>query len=334
MNRTALWLGAAVAASCVHAPAQAQNLDVGGAPGTPPAPINITAQQGIEWQQDQKLVIATGQARAVRGDVTVDADQLIAHYRKKPSPPGTPAPAADAAASATPASAGDVLNEGGSEIYQLDAIGHVHIYTPTDNAYGDKAVYNVDSDVLVLTGAHIKLTTAHDVITARDAVEYYSATHMAVARGNALIVADDGRSVAADTLVGYLIPNPPAATPGTAAAPAPVASNKPADPLSDAGKLREVDAFGHVVIHTATDTATGDRGIYLPQEQRARLGGNVHIIRGGDHLAGSDALVNLKTGVSTLLAGAGGQVAGVIVPQSAPATPPAPATPTSPTQPK
>jgi hypothetical protein len=34
-----------------------------------------------------------------------------------------------------------------------------------------------------------------------------------VARGNALIVADDGRSIAADTLVGYLAPPTPAAPP-------------------------------------------------------------------------------------------------------------------------
>jgi lipopolysaccharide export system protein LptA len=33
-------------------------------------------------------------------------------------------------------------------------------------------------------------------------------------------------------------------------------------------------------------------------------------------MAGSDALVNMKTGIATLLAGPGGQVSGVILPGS------------------
>ena len=74
--------------------------------------------------------------------------------------------------------------------------------------------------------------------------------------------------------------------------------------------------MGHVVIHTTSDTATGDPGVYLPPTGQARLGGNVHIIHGPNELAGSDALVNMKTGVATLLAAPGGQVSGVILPNS------------------
>ena len=307
-------------------PAHAQDLDLSGQPagqqpGAAPQPIQITAGQGIEWRQTQQVVLATGSAKAVRGAVTVTADQLVAHYRKKAGPPGAapaaatpPAPAAAASTGAASTGAAstdpqDALNAG-SEVYELEAIGHVHIYTATDNAYGDHAVYSLDNAVLVLTGTKLKLTTPHDIVTARDAIEYYSVKRMAVARGNALIVADDGRSIAADTLVGYLAP--PAAP--TAAQPAAAAG----DPMAQAGNLRRVEAFGHVVIHTTTDTATGDRGVYLPPSGQARLGGHVHITRGPNTLAGSDALINTKTGVATLLAGQGGQVAGSIVPNSAP----------------
>jgi lipopolysaccharide export system protein LptA len=297
-----------LAATLLAAPAAAQDLDLGQPAGAAPLPIQITASSGIEWRQTQQVVIATGDAKAVRGAVTVTADQLIAHYRKKSGAPGGAAPAAPAPASAA-GDAQDVLNQGDAELYELDAVGHVHIYTATDNAYGDHAVYSLDSKILVLTGDHLKLTTQHDVITARDAIEYYSVQRMAVARGKALIVADDGRSVAADTLVGYLAPP---ASPGGTATPA---ANS--DPLQ-AGQLRKVDAFGHVVIHTTTDTATGDTGVYLPQSGRARLGGDVRIIRGPNILTGSDALVNMKTGVATLLAAPGGQVAGTIMPNTAP----------------
>ncbi len=200
------------------------------------------------------------------------------------------------------------------ELYELDAVGHVHIYTATDNAWGDHAVYSLDSDVLVLTGQHLKLTTPHDVITAKDAIEYYSVKREAVARGDALIVADDGRSIAADTLVGYLAP--PATAPGAPAAP----SHRGRARLirwARPGSLRKVDAIGHVIVHTPTDTATGNTGVYLPQTGQARLGGDVHIIRGPNELTGSDALMNTKTGIATLLAAPGGQVAGTILPNSA-----------------
>jgi lipopolysaccharide export system protein LptA len=272
-----------------------------------PQPIQITASQGIEWRQVDREVIATGNAQAVRGDVTVDADQLVAHYRKKAAPLGAkPAATAAPAAGTDPESA---LDGGDSEIYQLDAIGHVHIFTKTDNGYGDHAVYYMDQAVLILTGSHLKLTTQHDVITAKNSIEYYSVKRQAIARGNALIVADDGRRIAADTIVGYLNP----------AAPPPAATGKgPAQPdmLDQAGKLQKVEAIGHVQINTPTEEATGDKGVYLPDEGLARLGGDVQIINGPNHLSGSDAIVNTKTNVAQLLAGPGGQVAGTVVPNS------------------
>ena len=298
-----------------------------------PLPINITATQGIEWRQADQEVIATGNAKAVRGNVTVTADQLIAHYRKKAgasqpaaaSPtasPSAPSPSAPSPSAATSPAASatdpeDALENGSTEIYQLDAVGHVHIYTTTDNGYADHAVYNMDSAVLVLTGAHLKLTTPSDIVTARDSIEYYSVKRMVVARGDARIVAKDGRSIAADTLVGYLAPP---ARGSAAPAKSGAQAAGPPDMLEQGGKLKKVEAIGHVVIRTPTEMAAGDRGVYLPEEGRARLGGNVHIIRGPNQLNGAEALFNTRTGVATLLAGKGGQVSGVIVPNSAPAS--------------
>lgn len=300
MNRLTLCLlGGLLLGTALPALAQTQPAP----PPAPPQPINITASQGIEWRQTDQEVIATGNAKAVRGNVTVTADRLIAHYRKKPgSGPAKPATGA-------PTDPEDVLDNGSTEIYQLDAIGHVHIYTATDNAYADHAVYNMDQAVLVLTGKHLKLTTPTDVITARDSIEYYSDKRMAVARGDALIVGNNGRSIAADTLVGYLEP---------AAGTAPAQPGSAPGMLDQGGKLKRVDAIGHVVIRTPTETAAGERGVYLPEKGLARLGGDVHIIRGPNQLNGADALFNTKTGVATLLAGKGGQVSGVVVPNSPP----------------
>ncbi len=279
--------------------AEAQQLDL-----THGGPIDITAQDGLEWRQNEQEVIARGDARAIRGGVTVTADRLTAWYRKK---------GAAASAQPSPASglAGDPSTEG-NEIYRLQADGHVHIFTATDQAQGDKAVYDLDQAVLVMTGHDLKLTTPNDVITSKDDLEYWPQKHMAVARGNAVVVTNDAKRIAADTLVAYTTDNPPASSGKPAATQ--VAAKPNDDPLAASGKLQRVEAFGNVSVRTPTDTVTGDRGVYVPDTGKARLGGNVHITRGQNQLNGAEADVNMKTGIATLVAQKSGRVRGLVVP--------------------
>jgi lipopolysaccharide export system protein LptA len=315
------WAAAALiwlAAPLLTAPAAAQQLDLshGG-------PIDITARDGIEWRQVEQEVIARGDAKAIRGNVTVTADRLTAWYRKK---------AGTQTVQATPVSGltGDP-STAGNEIYRLQADGNVVIFTSTDRAQGDKATYDLDQSVLVMTGRDLKLTTPTDVITAKDDLEYWPQRHMAVARGDAVVVTNDAKRIAADTLVAYTTDNPPPApvnsppgssatassTPGT---PTATAAKPSEDPLASSGKLQRVEAFGHVSVRTPTDIVTGDRGVYVLDTGMARLGGNVHITRGQNQLNGAEADVNMKTGIATLVAqkaGAGqkaGRVHGLVVP--------------------
>jgi lipopolysaccharide export system protein LptA len=231
----------------------------------------------------------------------------------------------------TPASglAGDPSTEG-NEIYRLQAEGHVHIFTATDQAQGDKATYDLDQSVLVMTGHGLKLTTPNDVITARDDLEYWPQKHMAVARGDAIVLTNDAKRVSADTLVAYTTDNPPpvaanaAPTPATAVSMKTPANGKTADdPLAASGKLQRVEAFGNVSIRTPTDMVTGDRGVYVPDTGMARLVGNVRITRGQNQLNGAEADVNMKTGIATLVARRAGtarntgRVHGLVVPNDA-----------------
>jgi lipopolysaccharide export system protein LptA len=308
--------------------ARAQQLDLshGG-------PIGITARDGIEWRQAEREVIAAGDARAVRDNVTVTADRLIAWYRKKGEASGGqpgathPPDAAPAAAPGQSGLAGDT-DTGGNEIYRVQAEGNVHIFTQTDKAQGDRAVYDLDQSVLVMTGHDLKLTTPNDVVTARDTLEYWAQKHMAVARGDAVVVTSDARRIAADTLVAYTsesqAPQPgatlPGATPGIPPVATPVAAKTTApngteDPLAASGKLERVEAFGHVSVRTQTDTVTGDRAVYVQETGIARVGGTVRITRGDNQLNGAEADVNMKTGIARLIAGAGGgRVQGLVVP--------------------
>ncbi len=74
MRRTILGLATALLSSA--AMAQGLDLSQGG-------PIEVTAVDGIEWRQQDQVVIARGEARATRGGVTVEADRLIARYRPR-----------------------------------------------------------------------------------------------------------------------------------------------------------------------------------------------------------------------------------------------------------
>ena len=76
-----------------------------------------------------------------------------------------------------------------------------------------------------------------------------------------------------------------------------------ADPLAASGKLQKVEAFGNVTVRTVTDTAIGDRAVYVPDTGIARLAGRVRITRGQNQLDGSEAEVNMKTGIARLLPG-------------------------------
>jgi lipopolysaccharide export system protein LptA len=210
----------------------------------------------------------------------------------------------------------------GNEVYRMRAEGNVHIYTATDQAWGDQATYDLDQAVLVMTGNALKLTTPSDTLTARDTLEYWSQKHMAVARGDAVVVTNDARRVSADTLVAYTVDTPANQAGGKSSAPVQNASTpatKPGDAAPDSmaamvGKLQRVEAFNNVSVRTLTDVVTGDRGVYVPDTDIAHMGGHVRITRGQNQVNGSEAVVNMKTGIATLLAGDNGRVTGLVVP--------------------
>ncbi len=320
----ALTIGLALAPPGHRAAAQGIDLTQGG-------PIQITAQDGIEWRQNEQIVIAKGDAKAVRGNVTVTADRLLAWYRHKGDTAATPAATTTGPTGGGPTGGGltGATDTEGNEVYRMRAEGNVHIFTQTDQAWGDQATYDLDQAVMVMTGNGLKLTTPDDTLTSRDTLEYWSQKHMAVARGDAVVVTNDARRISADTLVAYTLATPPANASSPAAAASGSApsgsaqsgSTQTTDPMAAmAGRLQRVEAFNNVSIRTSTDIVTGERGVYVPDTEIAHLGGHVRITRGLNQINGSEAVVNMKTGVATLLAGDSGRVSGLVTPndQSSP----------------
>jgi lipopolysaccharide export system protein LptA len=277
----AAWLGAALMSLGVSLPPAPGRAQV-----PAPAdnqPVQIQADSGIEWDQNAHVYIARGHAVAIRGPSTVHADVLIAHYR-------------------------DVKNGGNAgsktEIYRLDAEGHVVLTRNADTVVGDRAVYDVDQAIAVVTGNGLKLTTPTDAVTARDSLEWYDRKEIAVARGDAVATRND-RTVKADVLTAYLHKAAPAAKPGVA----PAAQRKPAaTPVSakgipdpNASKISRVDAQGHVVISNGVDTGRGNFGVYNEDTGIATLISNVVIERGKDVITGQRGVMDLNRNISRML---------------------------------
>lgn len=225
----------------------AQGLNFGGDSGKP---IEIFADNGIEWQQENLIFLARGNARAVRGPVTVFADELRAYYRENP--------------------------DGGTDIWRLDADGKVRIETPGETAFGEKAVYQIDDGILVISGGRVRLVTGGDEITADKQIEYWEKKQMAVARGNALAVRK-GKRLRADVLAAYFRVD-----------------------KNGENKLYRVDAFDRVKIVTDKSTATSNRAVYNVESGIATLTGSVKLVRGNSVLTGCSAEVNLNSGVSKI----------------------------------
>jgi lipopolysaccharide export system protein LptA len=258
------------------------------------APINIQADNGIEWQQNQQLYIARGNAVATRGPATMKADTLIAHYREAKGP-------------ATPNS------ENNSEIYRIEADGNVVITRDTRTVVGDHADYDMDQGVGIVHGKALKMTTATDVITARDALEWYDTKQIAVARGDAVAVRQGGKTIKADVLTSYMVKTAPPGQPGAPGQPAkPVAppakppiataaNGSPSPTNGDESKINRIDAQGHVVVVNGPDIGRGDYGVYNAVTDICTLLGNVTITRGVDVVTGQYAVMNLNTNISRIM---------------------------------
>lgn len=266
---------------CSPPPAAAQGLSLGGV--SEDRPIEVSADSGIEWQQDAQVYIARGNAIAKRGTTEVHADTLTAHYRPAKS------------------------SEGGNEIYRLDADGHVTIKGQTQTVVGDNAVYDVDQQIGIVTGKALKLTTATDVVTARDSLEWYDQKQIAVARGDAVAIRDTKR-IRADTLTAHMIkdqPKPAAGTPQTTKVAPTAAASKSGTSASPLGgedsRISRVDAQGNVLVSTPTDIGRGDYAVYNAETGIVTLLGNVTITRGPNAVRGQYAVVDLNNNISRML---------------------------------
>jgi lipopolysaccharide export system protein LptA len=137
-------------------------------------PIEISADNGIEWNRDAKTYTARGSAVAVQGNSELHGETLIASYTTS-----------------------------SSEIQHVTADGAVKLMSPTQTAYGDHAEYDRVKRLLVMTGSNLKIVNADETVTARDQLEYWQDQDVLVAKGDVFILKTDGTKINGDKVTSY-----------------------------------------------------------------------------------------------------------------------------------
>ena len=134
------------------------------------APIEITADT-MEWLNEKKIAIARGNADAVQGRYTLNADILMAHIIGQP----------------------DAENNSASKINFIEAEGNVLLTTPEERARGDIGTYNVREKTVTLTGS-VVLTQGDNVLHGEKLVMDLVTGHSRLEGiGGSLSSGEDGR---------------------------------------------------------------------------------------------------------------------------------------------
>ncbi len=156
--------------------------------------------------------------------------------------------------------------------------------------------------------AQSKLSNDAPIEIASDALEVLQNEHKAIFTGN--VIATQGTTnMRANTMTVFYRESG-----GSESAPA------AQDAAGAMGKgIYRIDSDGNVIFTTPTETAQGDKAIYMVDDDTIDLLGNVCLTRDQNVLKGTKLVYNLKTGRSVLTGGVSGtnggaRVRGLFVP--------------------
>jgi lipopolysaccharide export system protein LptA len=226
-------------------------------------PVEIKANDALEWNSQKQQYIARGNASAVQEGSSITADELTAEYKD--------------------------MGNGKTEISMMTANGNVIVTKDDMTGTSERAVYDMGTELITMSGGNLRLATKDKIITARDRFEYHMAQGLLKAIGNAVIIAGD-KQLKADRVDAVMDKN---------------------------NQLQSAEAIGSVVITTPKEQAKSSRATYDARTNIVKLFDNVVITQGQNTITGARAEVNLNTNVSHMFGNekSGGRVKAVFFPQ-------------------
>ena len=142
-------------------------------------PIEIFAEEGIEWHKNKQKYIAKGDAQAKKGDLIVKSEVLEADYKKS--------------------------ENSENEITFLKAKGKVYIENKKAKILGgDFATYNLEKEYFKVSGKKLKLISDVDELTSNSKMEFWNIENIAIATGKAIAKKKSKYTIYAEKLVWHL----------------------------------------------------------------------------------------------------------------------------------
>ena len=273
--------------------------------------IQIDADQKVEWYRDEQKIIAYGNAIATKNNDTLKGDKLTAFYEtiqseNQPAKDQLRKIIAEGNASATKNNnilTGKQLTaiyetiqlENGTKKNQLQKIlsdKDVTIKMNNSTGLGEHFDYDIPTEIAKLTGKPAKLNSENGEITATDHITYYLKENKSIAMGN-VVAKNHDYTIYSNKMIGYFEKDKQGQN-----------KLKYVEIIADNNPIKIVNQQAEV---------TGEKGIYLPLENKIKIYNNVVINQNNDILKGNYAETDLKTGISRLLGqqGKNGRVFGV-----------------------
>lgn len=139
------------------------------------ANITLDADERVEYHQKEQKLVAIGNARASKENLSIKADTLIGYYD----------------------------NKNKNKISRIEAIKNVEMKTPDAIAFGDKMTYDVKKDTAILTGAPAKIKNSDFTITSKGPITYYQTQQKAIATNGVEVVDKQNNHVYADLMTAW-----------------------------------------------------------------------------------------------------------------------------------
>ena len=261
-TRSLLYIGL-LAMSLSTSSIMAQSVPISG--GETPSTITIEASESLEWNQKNGTYIAKGNAYVVQDQASIKAEHIVAHY---------------------------AVSGKSRDITRVVAFGAVTYIEGKNTAKGEKLVYDLTTNLYVITGKNSSVTSPQGMVTAKKSITYDS-TNLnnlkVTAIGEARYKNINGRTIFGDRLLAF------------------IASN---------GVLKTINAYENTKIITAKGTiATSDKLNYAANTSLANLDGNVEIFDKGNIMRGARAEIDFDQEISKILSNPNGKrVSGTLTP--------------------
>lgn len=218
-------------------------------------PVSIEADNGVEIHQQEKIYIARGNVKIIRGNLQLKSDIVTAYYRDKKQGKGV-------------------------EIWKVLAQGNVELSSEADLITSSEAMLDFDQSSFVLQSQNsqpILIKWGDNILTAQDKVEYVDETHQVTAWGKPTLSNKPMEIALAANEIKIFLPPFQARSSGKSL------------------RIQKLTADHQVRLQRKDTIAFADQLVYTVQEKNILMSGHAQITQGNNQIQGDNVLINLAT---------------------------------------